>query len=578
LALAVVVLAAAVSFQAAPVALAKSDGRYLAGGFSQSMVQRFTSDLASVGVGVYPVGGSGPVRRVAGRASPLRLTVPQARTAALGAWSHSGLSGASLNALAGSVRVTAKVNLPVGAVIAGWAKRVHSPSARLARRILGPVSWRHYNKIVFPNAVVMLFASDVALHMPHSGNHRTASVAAGRAQSAVAAPCTAVLNSVNDTVKRLFDSIGHIKTDAGTIRKLFGSGFIGRIVKGVGDVLAEGVNTAVDGARAIVLGGVQVPIKAVTNALAAIAGAATVINAVANTLSPWSGKISADPDPIAKGVGAGIPGKFVLNVTAPGSERKWQSWVVDCAGQFGVPLPEFTPKGASVRWDVSDQKPLALISPGQDTGTLNAEGLAQLPFETTTETPEEAKGELTSGQVIAKAIVHRTDLDRLRVALTRSLLGMLPGVVLDVASKKVETAVKPMVDSVASKIATFRDVDEWGVLTVNYHIPRTEQTWNGVWASAVYPIRGTFLLRFSRDGNGNALSGSVRIAGSGCVSGGAVTGSIEDGQIHFGVVRAQSTIAFTGHFSGPNMGGTWAAAGCGKDSGTWHAKFNPAAR
>jgi hypothetical protein len=577
LGLAVGVLVAAVSFQAAPVASAKSHGRYLAGGFTQSLVQRFTSDLASVGVGVYPVGGSGPVRRVAGRASPLRLTVPQARTAALGAWSHSGLSGASLDALAGSVRVTAKVSLPVGAVIAGWAKRVHSPSARLARRILGPVSWRHYKKIVFPKAVVMLFASDVALHMSHSGNHRTAGVAAGRAQSVVAAPCTEVLKSVNDTVKRLFDSIGHIKTDERTIRKLFGSGFIGKIVKGVGDVLAEGVNTAIDGARAIVLGGVQVPIKAITNALAAVAGAATVIDGVANALSPWSGKVTADPAQTAKGVGAGIPGKFVLNVTAPGSERKWQSWVIDCAGLFGVPLPEFTPKGAKVRWDVSDESP-PLISPGQDTGTLNAEGLAQLPFETTTETPEEAKGELTTGLVIAKATVHRTDLDLLRAALTRSLLGILPGVVLDVASKKVEAAVKPMVDSVASKIATFRDVEERGDLLVKYHIPRTQQTWNGVWASAVYPIRGTFLLRFSRDGNGNALSGSVRIAGSGCVSGGAVTGSIEDGQIHFGVVRAQASIAFTGHFSGPNMAGTWAAAGCGKDSGTWRAKFNPAAR
>jgi hypothetical protein len=576
--LALVVLVTAVSFQAAPLALAKSHGRYLAGNFGQGTVQRFTTGLANVGIGVYPVGGSQPVRRVAGRASPLRLTVPQARTAALGVWSRSGLSGASLDTLAGSVRVTAKVSLPVAAVVAGWAKRVHSPSARLARRMLGAVSWRQYNKLVFPKAVVMLFASDVALHMPHSRDDRTAKVAAGRAQSAVAAPCTEVLNSVNETVKRLFDSIGHIKTDEGTIRGLFGNGFIGSIVKGVGDVLAKGVNTAIDGARAIVLAGVKVPIKAVTNALAAVAGAATVIDAVANGLAPWSGTITADPDPIAKGVRTGTPGRFVLDVTAPGSERQWPSWVKDCAGLFGVPLPELTPKAGDVRWDVSDQSPSDLISPGRDTGPLNGEGQAQLAFETTTETPEEAKGELISGLVYAKATVHRTDLDSLRVRLTRSLVNLLPGVVLDVASKKIEAAVKPMVNSVASKLATFRDVDASGALTVNYHRPRTEQTWNGVWASAVYPIRGTFLLRFSRDGNGNTMSGNVRIAGSGCVSGGALSGTIEDDQIQFGVVNAQASIAFTGHFSGRSMAGTWAAAGCGKDHGAWQAKFNPAAQ
>lgn len=95
--LALVVLVTAVSFQAAPLALAKSHGRYLAGNFGQGTVQRFTTGLANVGIGVYPVGGSQPVRRVAGRASPLRLTVPQARTAALGVWSRSGLSGASLD-------------------------------------------------------------------------------------------------------------------------------------------------------------------------------------------------------------------------------------------------------------------------------------------------------------------------------------------------------------------------------------------------------------------------------------------------------------------------------------------------
>jgi hypothetical protein len=570
--LALVVVIAVGSFQAAPVALAGSRGRYLTGSFSQRTVQRFTNDLAKAGVGVYPVGGSRPVRRVAGRTSPLHLTTAQVRTVALGVWSDSGLSGATLTGLAGPMRLTARVSVPVGAVIAGWAKRVRSPSARLARRILGPVNWRHYKTIVFPNAVVMLFASDVALNMPTSGTPLTGSLAAGLAHPAAARPCTAILTSVNDTVIRVFDLIGHVKTDEGAIRKLFGNGFVGSIIKGVGDVLAKEVNTVIDGARAIVLGGVQVPIKALTNSLAAVAGAATLIDSVANVLAPWSGRIIADPNPIAKGVGTGIPGKFVLNVTAPLSERNWAPWVRDCAGLFGVPLPELTPTGAKVEWDASDQQPVPLIIAGQASGPLN-EGRAQLPFQTTTETPEEAKGELTTGSVLVTATVHRTDLDVLRDRLTRSLLNALPSVIYQLASKEIQAAIQPMVNSVTSKIATLRDVVVSGSLAVDYHQPRTVQTWDGAWASAIYPIAGTFLLRFSRDGNGNTLSGSVRIAGSRCVSGGAINGSIVDDQIRFGIVRAQAAIAFTGQISARTMAGTWAAAGCGKDSGTWHAKF-----
>ena len=119
---------------------ARSPSRsYLKGPFTTATVNRFTGDLARAGVGVYEPGATRPVRRVRGRPSPLRVSATQLRSLAAGAWARTGLSGKSLNAVSGSVRLSRRLKMSAAVLVAGWAKRAHTPKARLARRIMGRV-------------------------------------------------------------------------------------------------------------------------------------------------------------------------------------------------------------------------------------------------------------------------------------------------------------------------------------------------------------------------------------------------------------------------------------------------------
>src|SRR5436190_2218960 len=96
----------------ASVGAAPGQSSYLSGPFTQKTVDRFVHDLSAVGVGVYTPGAGTAVRAVRAPVSPMRLTVDQARAAALGVWSHAGLSGATLDGLAPLVRLTPKLRVP----------------------------------------------------------------------------------------------------------------------------------------------------------------------------------------------------------------------------------------------------------------------------------------------------------------------------------------------------------------------------------------------------------------------------------------------------------------------------------
>jgi hypothetical protein len=136
---------------------------YLQGPFGRATVQRFVADLSHAGIPVFEPGASTPIDQVAGRAAPVRLTLDQAGAAALGISRHAGISGARLDSL---VHLTAgRLIIPMGAIMAGWAKRARTPAGAQARRILGRPDWRHYQGVVFPDAVLLLFAADVGSHL-----------------------------------------------------------------------------------------------------------------------------------------------------------------------------------------------------------------------------------------------------------------------------------------------------------------------------------------------------------------------------------------------------------------------------
>ena len=566
----------------APVPDARADD----GRFTSADVSSFVRAAAKAGIPTYRPGSSKPVVRVRGRLSPVRLTTELAQSAALGAWGQAGMTAGQLDEMTGPVAI-GSVQLPTGALVAAWAKSTDSASARLARQILGPVDWPRYQEIVLPSAVLLLFASDVALHMPQRGGAapRAAAVTARAAAAGVpAGPCTAVQDFVEQTIKRIFASFGRLQTDHAAIKKFAGS-FLGSIIGAVGDALSFTVNTAVDAGRTFVLGAVRIPVKLVTEAIAGVAATVSVIGEITNMLMPWSGKVSIDRNPTSKAFGAGVPGLLTLKVTAPGSNLKWPGWLQNCASLFDFPLPTTTPKDQPVEWDLRNQSPAGLVTPGAPSGPLDARGIATQPFVTGEETPEVASGPEREGRVDVVATVHRTDLDPYVERINRGFLRLLPALVRDMVGKQISAVIQPMLASLRRRIGKVRDVTAKAHFTVLYHDPpekKKEQPaappapptigghWDGQWSGEG---SGTWSADFKQEGN--AFSGTIVINNSNCVHGGRISGTIEGDQIKFGVVEAEQRISFSGTLSGDTMSGTWskpaAADPCKANGGTFSA-------
>ena len=460
---------------------ARSPSRsYLKGPFTTATVNRFTGDLARAGVGVYEPGATRPVRRVRGRPSPLRVSATQLRSLAAGAWARTGLSGKSLNAVSGSVRLSRRLKMSAAVLVAGWAKRAHTPKARLARRIMGRVDWRRYRQLVFPNAVLVLQAADTASHLRDAGlaRGRAAALAGAAAapllapfQAAPVGPCTATLNFVRGTVNKFFDVLGEALS-AKTLKRLLGNNWFSDVVSGVVELLVfKPVRAVLEGARKVVLAAIELPIKVVTTAISGISSAVGVAGTVANALTPWTGKVTAAPDPVTLGTKP-QEGLFDLRVTAPGGEFQWPDWMTDCAQVVGLTLPTLTPKGAKVTWDVGSQTPAGVISRVLDSGPLSDLGAASLTWVTATETPEQAKGHLRVGGVLAVARVQRDDLDKLVKLVHDRILGLLPDIVVKYFGPTIRRVTEPLIERLAEGIETLRTVEANTLLRVRYHVAK----------------------------------------------------------------------------------------------------------
>jgi hypothetical protein len=104
--------------------------------------------------------------------------------------------------------------------------------------------------------------------------------------------------------------------------------------------------------------------------------------------------------------------------------------------------------------------------------------------------------------------------------------------------------------------------------------PGVAGTWNGAWASSVYPgLAGSFQVSLIQ--TGGSLTGTITISGSNCVSGGSLTGTVTGSSISFGAIQAEKQVAFTGTVNAAVMSGTWTASGCGQDAGGWNATKAP---
>ena len=430
----------------------------LPGPFGQSTLVRFVHDLAGVGIGVYHVGPATPLDPVAAPVSPLRLTVDQAAAAALGAWSDAGMTGATLDGMA-PVNLSSGVTLPLGAVIAGWAKLEPTPAGALARRILGSPDWAQYQTVVFPSADLLLFASDTVLHLDNSSHdsqiERNWAYKLPRPRNRRPVQRRTELHQRHDRGGLQSDRPRQRQPgrDQGPVRLLRPHPGRDRPGGCSRDKRRGRLRALRDGQRG------QVATGALTAAMTAAAGLVATVAAVATELVPWTGQVNGVPNPTSKGVAAGVPGDFVLTATAPGSDLRWPGVHRRLRQYVQHPAPF---AGAERR-----RGPMGHLS--------SATGRAHIcrrrqrePGQKRHRPPPLRDVDRTSGPCCPRpardrpvrviATVHRKDLDQLRDKLLQPLLSSLPQIIQSTIGALLKPRIDAMLAAAASKVATIQDV------------------------------------------------------------------------------------------------------------------------
>jgi hypothetical protein len=96
--------------------------------------------------------------------------------------------------------------------------------------------------------------------------------------------------------------------------------------------------------------------------------------------------------------------------------------------------------------------------------------------------------------------------------------------------------------------------------------------WSGTWTdTSPDSSSGTFSLTWTQ--TGSTLAGTIKVDGTPCLTGGAVTGTINGSTISFGAVAGRVTITYDGSITGAGkMGGTYSASdACASAKGNWTA-------
>lgn len=95
--------------------------------------------------------------------------------------------------------------------------------------------------------------------------------------------------------------------------------------------------------------------------------------------------------------------------------------------------------------------------------------------------------------------------------------------------------------------------------------------WDGSWQnSSPDSSSGTFELEWQQDGD--TLSGTIEVRGTGCFDEGSVDGTLNGSQIEFGIVSGGAKITYTGAVTADGLSGTYSAnAACGNAEGDWTA-------
>ena len=355
---------------------------------------------------------------------------------------------------------------PISYFVAAWLVRASSPAAKAAAGLMGQRDYRRAAEIVFPSVVLAAFVGDAIRAVsaestaPQAGVlerfHRYGHVVPVRtagfyAQASTATPCSIISSFVSGMLTVVFDRL-KIQTDVG--------GVIGFFV--------DLYNTAVELAKQVVKGLIEVLGAPVLQALKVAIGLVGVASYASSLLRPWTVRVEADPNPNRYAIDKEPQPTGVI--TARIDDKGFAGWpktVVDCATLVNVELPSpDADVGSPVHW-----RPLggarAVLEGTQRDDKLPADKVARLSY---TVTGRETRQDVEQGKeiddiVTVQAGIERSAITGLRNQLKAMFLGMVPGALSGV----VNPLLSPITDKVLSRLAQYVDANGSTILRVRHH-------------------------------------------------------------------------------------------------------------
>ena len=416
-----------------------------------------TTRLADVGIVTYAAAGDGePVAPVAAPGA-VALTSWQVRNLTQQLNDVRGYLVSDLDDLVG----TGSDGVPLGAVLAAWARDADTPGAALARELMGEQDWaRDAASLVWPDAALTLFVNDLATDEA-AGPARVSPVVAAPgalrvvpALAARAGLCSDLQQLLSSTLDTIVENL-QVAPDSGVL------GVLADIWNGVVQIAADAFSAAVE---------------ALTGPLMTLVrGAATVLavlSAASSTLDPWTIDVAADPGAVHFSYGSVPDAEATFTATvSSGIDFEWPADVADCAAAAGVVLPDpGSAKGSPVTWQKFDNGAEAVVT-REDT-TLDAAGKAELRFKPGTETQQQHdEGQEIISNYGVGVVVQRTAIDQMLTLVQSLVLDQLPSVVQPV----VQALLGPVDGAVRAELAELTQATSKGntFVVVRHHTEPT---------------------------------------------------------------------------------------------------------
>lgn len=454
---------------------------------------------------------------------------------------------------------------PLSVVLAAWVSVAETPAAEAARVLMGERDWANDAlDLVYPNAVLALFTSDIASD-PAAGPTASPAVFTREGRAATGLP-PARAGICSDLVTFL----------SGSLDSIVSSLQVQIAEEGALSVLASIWNTVVS----IAASAAKVAIGAFTSALLApVTKAITVIavlSSAASLLNPWTVSTTVSPsDSLGPGTDA-----IVTATVDTAIDFEWPADVKDCASTIGgVELPDpGSAKGSEVDWEYTDLD--VTTSRGEADEKVGEDGAARLRFATLPQ--EDQEGVPVAHTVIVKVNLKRTQIDKLTELLDKIVLGALPGP----ARAIVDALLGPLRSKAQAKLAELVSVagPTTDIQTIRFEpnpdpvveVPPGEEQDCAANAPTVIPD-GTWKGRIDLKVTGKGLTGQAFSGGKGTmtvqvkegkVTGGKwnvdwlSTGLSSEGGIQVGLrLRGNVSGSVKGNAQTPQLKGRWTLTG-----------------